>query len=250
MNGKDDDRMKKYELTNEIKNLPGGVVLYRIRALKDFADVKAGDLGGFIQKESNLTQDGDAWVDHNAEVFGDAIVGGGAQVFNNAKVYGRSMVCGRALVYDNAEVFGEAEVCDDARLFDNAKVFDSSSVGGYAEVSGYAVVRDGATVTDRAKIKNHSIIGGHTMIVGEAIIYDNAEVNDSSECSLVTGFGRVGRTTTFFHCQDGKLRVQCGCFYGYLDEFRAKVKETHGDGKMAREYLMIADLMELHFEKE
>ena len=26
MNGKDDDRMKKYELTNEIKNLPGGFV--------------------------------------------------------------------------------------------------------------------------------------------------------------------------------------------------------------------------------
>ena len=27
MSRKDDDRMKKYELTNEIKNLPGGVVL-------------------------------------------------------------------------------------------------------------------------------------------------------------------------------------------------------------------------------
>lgn len=48
--------MKKYELTNEIKNLPGGVVLYRIRALKDFADVKAGDLGGFVQSEANLDQ--------------------------------------------------------------------------------------------------------------------------------------------------------------------------------------------------
>ena len=51
MNGKDDDRVKKYELTNEIKNLADGVVLYRIRALRDFADVKAGDLGGFVQKE-------------------------------------------------------------------------------------------------------------------------------------------------------------------------------------------------------
>lgn len=242
--------MKKYELTNEIKNLPSGVVLYRIRALKDFADVKAGDLGGFVQKESNLTQDGDAWVHHDAEVFGDAIVGGGAKVLDSAKVYGSAIVCGRAWVNDNAEVFGGAEVCDDARVCDNAKVFGSAAVGGFAVVLDNAVVRDVATVTDRAKIKNCSIVGGHTMIGGKAIIYDNAEINDDSEWSLVTGFGRVGRTTTFFRCKDGKVRVQCGCFYGYLDEFRAKVKETHGDGKMGREYLMIADLMELHFEEE
>lgn len=88
------------------------------------------------------------------------------------------------------------------------------------------------------------------MIGGEAIIYDNAEINGDGEWSLVTGFGRVGRTTTFFRCQDGLVRVQCGCFYGNLDEFRARVKDTHGNGKMAREYLMIADLMELHFKKE
>lgn len=250
MSRKDDDRMKKYELTNEIKNLPGGVVLYRIRALKDFAGVKAGDLGGFIQKESNLAQDGDAWVYHDAEVFGDAIVDGGAEVSNNAKVYGSAIVCGRAWVYNNAEVFGGADVCDDARVCDNAKVFGSASVGGFAEVSDDAVVRDAATVTDRAKIKNHAIVGGRAMIGGEVIIYDNAEVNDGGECSFVTGFGRIGRTTTFFRCQDGLVRVQCGCFYGNLDEFRAKVKETHGDSKMAREYLMIADLMELHFKKE
>lgn len=250
MNGKDDDRMKKYELTNEIKNLPGGVVLYRIRALRDFADVKAGDLGGFVQSESNLTQDGDAWVYHDAEAFGDAIVGGGAGVSNNAKVYGNAIVCGRARVNDNVEVFGQAGVCDDAMACDNAKVFGSAVVGGFAEVSDNAVVRDAATVTDRAKIKNCSIIGGRAMIGGEAIIYDNAEINDDSEWSLVTGFGRVGRTTTFFRCKDGKVRVQCGCFYGHLADFRAKVKETHGDSKMAREYLMIADLMELRFKKE
>ncbi len=35
---------KKYELINE--SHVKGITLYRIRALKDFADVKAGDLGG------------------------------------------------------------------------------------------------------------------------------------------------------------------------------------------------------------
>lgn len=38
--------------------------------------------------------------------------------------------------------------------------------------------------------------------------------------------------------------------FGDLEEFRAIVKRTHGDGKMAKEYLAIADLMEMHFGDE
>ena len=63
--------MNKYELTNEtINHLVRP--LYRIRALKDFADVKAGDFGGYIEKESNLSQDGIAWVCDSALVCGSA----------------------------------------------------------------------------------------------------------------------------------------------------------------------------------
>ena len=46
--------MNKYELTQETKKLPNGIILYRIKALNDFGDVKAGDLGGFVEKESNI----------------------------------------------------------------------------------------------------------------------------------------------------------------------------------------------------
>ena len=34
-----------------------------------------------------------------------------------------------------------------------------------------------------------------------------------------------------------------------MNEFREKAKETHGETKYAKEYLMIADLMEYHFGK-
>ena len=46
------------------------------------------------------------------------------------------------------------------------------------------------------------------------------------------------------------IRVVCGCFYGTIDEFKSKVRETHKDTKIAKEYLMIADLMEMHFAEE
>ena len=43
-------------------------------------------------------------------------------------------------------------------------------------------------------------------------------------------------------------KVECGCYFGNLADFRSKVKETHGESKIAREYLLIADLMGLHFK--
>ena len=77
----------KYELTDNTKTV-NGVKLYQIQALKDFGNVKAGDLGGWIEKEKNLSQEGDCWVYDNAQVFGDAEVsdiwcGGGAKVGGN-----------------------------------------------------------------------------------------------------------------------------------------------------------------------
>ncbi len=53
--------MNKYELTDETRTVQG-VILYRIRALKDFGKVRAGSLGGFLASEKNLDQEGNAWV--------------------------------------------------------------------------------------------------------------------------------------------------------------------------------------------
>ncbi len=67
---------KKYEFTEETKDICGKK-LYRIRALRDFKGVKAGDLGGFIEKEENLSHEGNCWVYNNAmyaEIHGCAVI--------------------------------------------------------------------------------------------------------------------------------------------------------------------------------
>ena len=84
--------MKKYELTSETKVFLGKT-LYRIKALVQFGNVNAGDLGGWIEKEENLSQSGNAWVYGNARVSGDASVSGDAEVYGNARVYGNAEVC-------------------------------------------------------------------------------------------------------------------------------------------------------------
>ena len=75
-------------------------------------------------------------------------------------------------------------------------------------------------------------------------VYVTMQIN-----TTIHGFGTQFRTTTFFRCKDKEIRVSCGCFFGTISEFREQVKRTR-KGKIAEEYLMIADLMEKHFKEE
>lgn len=88
----------KFKLTTETKVWIGRT-LYRIEALIDFGTVKAGEKGGFIEKEENLDKvSGNAWVSGDAQVYGDARVSGDAQVYGNAWVSGDAWVYGDAQV--------------------------------------------------------------------------------------------------------------------------------------------------------
>ena len=101
---------KKYELTSETTQTINGETLYRIKALRDFGDVKAGDLGGWVESESNLDHVGDCWVFDNAEVSGDARVYGDAWVFDNAQVYGYARVSGDAWLSGDAWVYKKSHI--------------------------------------------------------------------------------------------------------------------------------------------
>lgn len=64
---------KKFELTTDTK-MHFGRKLFRIKALVSFNGIQAGDLGGYIENENNLSQTGNAWVYGNARVYGNAWV--------------------------------------------------------------------------------------------------------------------------------------------------------------------------------
>ena len=203
--------MKKFELTAEYVTNIFGKKLFRIKALVEFGIVKEGELGGFVEKESNIDDDGNAWVSGNAQVFGNAKISGNAQVYGNAKVFGNAWVYGNAWISGNAQVYGNACVAGDVQISENAQVY------------------------------------GNAWISGNAQVYGNACVAENLDYAIVGGFGSEQQTITFFCQKDGSVGAKCGFFYGTLEEFREKVLETHWESKYAQEYLMIADLMELHF---
>lgn len=67
---------KKFEITEEFIINNSGIKLHRIKALKDFSNVKKCDFGGYVQQERNLSQFGNAWVYGDAQVSDDVIASG------------------------------------------------------------------------------------------------------------------------------------------------------------------------------
>ena len=127
---------KKYK-TEKVGNM------LRIIALKDFSNVKKGDKGGWIEKEENLSQEGDCWiydgcVSGNAKIYGDAIVSAMAMVCGNARVFGKACITGLAKVSGNAKVYGDARVSHNAQINGDAEVCGNARIGENAEISGKA----------------------------------------------------------------------------------------------------------------
>lgn len=215
--------MKKFELTaDRIKS--NGVTLHRIKALIDFGDVKAGELGGYVEKETNLSQYGDAWVYRHAQVFGEARVYGNAQVLGNARIFG------------NALVFEDALVSESAWVYDNARIYSDAKVSGTARINGSAC------------ISGNAHISGDALVYGNAWMCGNAQVSSDADYICLKGFGSRNRNTTMFRTENGNICVSCGCFIGTLQEFENKVKETHGNNKFAKEYLALVEAAKIHFE--
>lgn len=188
---------KKYELLKDDYIKVGERTVYRIRALKDFGNVKKGDLGGYIAKEENLSHDRNAWVFDNAVVVGEgAAVYDDAEIHDNVRVYDRAKVYHDARVYDNAFVDGKSEISGHSRVFESARVEDSN-LDTKARVYGRSRVMDSglrsfSRVYDNAFV-NNSTLSGNCEIYGDSTIdngyiFENAKVYDNA---IISGPGAI-----------------------------------------------------------
>lgn len=176
----------KYEITAntmQVYEYRDDKVVYQIRALKDFGDIKTGDLGGWIESEENLSQSGNCWVADNAMVYDHA------QVRDNAILCGNASACDHALITENAKLFdktwiaGNARVSGQAELHDFAYAKDDAIINDFALVSGLASVSGEAQVLNHAKIDGTAIIGDCAVVKGNAHIEGNALVIDQATVS-------------------------------------------------------------------
>lgn len=113
---------EKYKLTNEIIVF-GDRILYRIQALTDFGNVKKGDLGGFIEKEENLSQKGNCWVYDNAMVFDNTIIHDNVIIRDKAKVYSNIVIFGNTVICGNAKVKNKNDFIEFKYWWSSGKYF-------------------------------------------------------------------------------------------------------------------------------
>lgn len=177
-------------------------MLYRIKAIKDFGDVKAGDLGGFIEKEDNLSHEGNAWVYDSAQVYG------GAQVYDNVKVFNIAQVHGNAQIYDNACIYSNAQIYGNSQVYGDSRVYGDAQVCGNAQICGNAWVH------------------------GDSKVYEDARVYSNANILWISKIGSRFGTTTVFENKDGGISVNCGCFLERLENLRNKSKKRMGEISM------------------
>ena len=158
--------------------LYSGETLYRIKALKDFGDVKKGDIGGFIKTENNLSQKGKCWVYDDARVYGLA------SVRNNSTVRESAIVRGATVFTNGSDASGNSVV-------ENA-VFISSIIDGISSAKDFceiyiSSIRDSSRVVGRVKIRNSIISGGSK--ISQSLSYPTLYIDGNIECldEVITG---------------------------------------------------------------
>ena len=175
---------EKYEITGIAhEKYP---FLHRIRALRDIgSEVKAGDLGGFVECESNLSFDSgdDAWI------FGDAIAAGEGYVDKGSILRDRAVVCGCAYVSHGSEMSGDSRAEDSAYL-------RGARLSRFARASGNSMILQSAdTQVFPILTGNCAVYGkvvGDVMLAGAAVVISGEEIiNDSLDTLSVDERGRT-----------------------------------------------------------
>ena len=244
---------KKFELLKDdyIIDLVGRI-LYRIRALKDFANVKKGDIGGFVEKEKNLSHAGDCWIYRDAKVYNNARVSDDAKVCDRAKIYGNAIVRGHSYVTDEAQIFGSAIIDDGAFVKNSAIICDHAKVIGEE-----SMICNRSKVCDYAQVIDSAGIYGTSLIHGNAVIYDDAAVFNTTvegnarigKCALIKGnryYIHMGPLSlvhmlqqshflTFYKTRNNNIMVSDDKFCYPLDDFLRGIKNGN-DKDILREY--------------
>lgn len=172
---------EKYEITDIVhEEFP---FLHRIRALQDIGeDVKAGDLGGFVENECNLsTEDDTSWL------YDDAISAGHALVDQDACLHDRAIACHQAYVSQGAVLSGDAMAGDYAYI-------RGAVLTGHARAAGNSLVlngKTGAPVLAGSSVVYGKVLG-NVRLLGKAVVLGGEEIDhDHADTLILDGPNRA-----------------------------------------------------------
>ena len=232
------------------------VIVHRIKALKDIGEsVEAGDIGGFVENESNLDIYDDSWVYDSAIVCSDAVIEDSevreyAFISDHVMITEKSKISGRAVISGNAHI-SNSVVDDDAHITDFVVVSKDSHVNEGADLRGNVrmvgsvatgvcklvenVVLHNSHVLEKASlggsckivestVKDSAYVTGSATVIS-SVIKDIAEVKDAaivSNCIIKGDTVLLGRV-----CLDGNLTIYNSDQIFSITSFDPLYNKTH-----------------------
>lgn len=154
------------------------ITLYQIRALRDFTCpfklnpdgeildqtlVKKGDLGGYVQKEENLSHEDGCWIFEEAEVR------------DNGRVEGNARLTGRSLVRDNAVVKGYSCLAANAYVWGNAILDGATQMKGLVSIGGNSRTNGYVSINGNSQVRGNSVLDGNIFLNGTVVV-ENAKL--------------------------------------------------------------------------
>lgn len=153
--------------------------LHRIRALRDIgSEVRAGELGGFVESESNLSAEpgDDAWI------FDDGICAGEGYVDSGSILRDHAVVCGCAYISRGAVMSGHARAEDDAYI-------RGAVLNAHARASGSSMVLNSQDGLSVPILSGHCAVYGKILgdvrLTGSAVVFSGEEICNTTPDTLI-----------------------------------------------------------------
>lgn len=241
--------MKKYRLLKDQVIEFEYHKLYRIEALRDFGNVKKGDIGGYVQTEDNLSHEGLCWIYDDAKAYDQSRVSGNARIQDRVQVSEHAKVGDNANILDDVQVYGYAGIYGNTQLCGNVQVYDQTQVYGNSCISGNVIIYGKSHVYGNVKAWGNAKIGGEVRIYGDTEVGYQADIKGNAEISKTMDY-YVGKNIwssgrSFTYTRSNRMWA-VGCFYGTSTELIDKANlDTLVSG---REYERIVNYVEAMYD--
>lgn len=165
--------MRKYKLIDPegFDRKYKGIPMKRLIALKNFSDVKKGDLGGLIDESSTLSQDGDCWIYSGSVVIRDSKIDGNAKVRSSSKIESST-------IKENTDVKGViqySEICGHTFIDVNHSYILRSVLDGNIKIIGTSIKIEDSKIIDSVTISSNEF---SRMEIFNSDIKDNVTIRN------------------------------------------------------------------------
>ena len=230
-----------------------GHTLHRIESLKDFTlmhgkEIHKGDLGGWVESENNLSQEGLCWIYDECKMYDNAIRSENSIGYGNSQQYGNSEQYGDSQQFGNSQQCGNSQQYGNSIQYGNSKQYGNSLQYGYSIQYGNSQQYGNSRQSGNSHQYGNSQQYGNSRQSGNSKQFGNSKADkdmhlsgnslfETEEDIVILTSPTSGRQITI----GSDKNICTGCFDGsswwLIDERRVKIPEYHWAFSLHRQLL-------------